>query len=298
MVDRKSSLKGGDSVSSASSNVQPSAQPSAQSNSSNSGSVNVGSTHSQTNSTQSVHSVQVDTSTFVSMPKSELYKNYVIVALVTALLVFGVNWVSGWGDTPSGAAIADLGAGVDDQPSIPERVNLEVGDSPSIGSADAPVTIIEFSDYQCPFCGRFWEQTLPSLQREYIDTGKVRLAFKDFPLESIHQEALPAAHAARCAREQGGDEMYFKYHDIVFQNQQSLSSANYQRWASQLGLDSTKFSECMSSNKYLGAIRQDLRDGSAGGIQGTPGFFVNGVLVSGAQPFTVFQQIIESELSA
>ncbi len=296
MVDRKSSLKGGDTTSSA----QPSAQTNAQNNSAN---VNVGGQaytgqSSVAHSTPSTHSVQVDTSSFVSMPKSELYKNYVIVALVTALLVIGVNWVSGWGDTPSGAAVADLGAQLGDVPSVPDRVNLEVGDSPSVGSADAPVTILEFSDYQCPFCGRFWEQTLPSLQQEYIDSGKVRLVFKDFPLESIHQEALPAAHAARCAKEQGGDEMYFRYHDILFQNQQSLNSANYQRWASQLSLDLSKFNECMSSNRYFGDIRQDIRDGSAAGIQGTPGFFVNGVLVSGAQPFTVFQQIIESELAA
>ena len=225
--------------------------------------------------------------------RKEEYKNYAIVALATALIVVGLMWfLNGSGDTPTGAPTAG-----DDFPEVPsgppQRVNLEVGDSPSMGNADAPVTIIEFSDYQCPFCGRFYSQTLPSIKRDYIDTGKVRFAYKDFPLESIHPEATPAANAARCAGEQG---KYWEFHDKTFENQDLLSTASYNQWAQEIGLNTAPFAECVKSNKYASAVRDDLRTGSAAGVQGTPAFLINGLLVSGAQPYTVFQQVIDAEL--
>ena len=154
---------------------------------------------------------------------------------------------------------------------------------------------MEFSDFQCPFCGRFFEQTLPLIEERYIKTGKVRFVYKDFPLESIHPQALPAASAARCAGEQG---KFWDYHDLIFNNQALLSDTNYKQWAEQLGLDMDDFSSCYDSGKYVNDIRADLQEGSRAGVQGTPGFLINGQLVSGAQPFANFEQVIEAELSA
>ena len=164
------------------------------------------------------------------------------------------------------------------------------------GDENAPVTLVEFSDFQCPFCNRFFTQTLPQIQSEYIDTGKVKFYYKDFPLDSIHPQATPAALAARCAGEQSEDK-FWELHDLIFQNQASMSEDNYKKWASEIGLDTNKFNECLDSQKYINEVRADLQQGQGAGVRGTPGFLVAGQLVSGAQPFSVFQQIIEAELA-
>lgn len=176
----------------------------------------------------------------------------------------------------------------------PAEVKVEIGDSPVKGADDAPVTMMEFADFQCPFCGRFYSDTLPAFQESYIDTGNVKFVFKHFPLDSIHPQAVPAALASECAKEQG---KFWEYHDIIFQNQQLLSGENYERWAVQLGLDKTKFNDCYDSQKYLSRVASDVQQGNSAGVRGTPGFLINGQLVSGAQPFSVFQQIIEAELA-
>jgi protein-disulfide isomerase/plastocyanin len=174
-------------------------------------------------------------------------------------------------------------------------VDVSADDDAVKGDENAPVTIIEFSDYQCPFCGRFYEETLPQLEEQYIATGKVKLVHRDFPLESIHPEARPAAEAAECAGDQG---KYYEMHDKLYENQQSLSADNYKLWAEEIGLDMDQFNDCVESNKHAEEVSADLADGSAAGVTGTPGFFINGQLLSGAQPFSVFQQIIEAELAA
>ena len=175
-------------------------------------------------------------------------------------------------------------------------VTVSVDDDPVKGSADAPVTIVEFSEYQCPFCSRYASQTLTQIQEKYISTGKVKYVFRDFPL-GFHQNARPAAIAAECAREQGGDETYYKYHDVLFKNQKALEGDNLKKYAADLGLDKTKFNTCLDEEKYGDEVDADLADGQKAGIQGTPGFFINGRMVSGAQPFSVFEKIIEEELN-
>jgi len=179
------------------------------------------------------------------------------------------------------------------QPSAPVRKAVGPDDDPSKGDENAPVTIIEFSDYQCPFCSRFYSQTLPQIQKKYIDTGKVRFVYRDFPL-SIHPQAVPAAIAANCAGEQG---KYWEYHNKIFDNQRSLSESNYLQWAEDLGLDKNAFATCLKDPKQKAEVQKDFADGSAAGVSGTPAFFINGRLVSGAQPFSVFEQAIEAELS-
>ena len=174
----------------------------------------------------------------------------------------------------------------------PVEVNIE--NSPSKGDKNAPLTIVEFSDYQCPFCGRFFSETLPLIEEQYIKTGKARLVFKDFPLSNIHPEAQKAAEAVRCVGEQKGDEGYFKMHDKLFENQASLSLENYKKWARELGVNGASFDKCLSEGKHADEVNADLSYGSQLGVTGTPAFFINGKLLSGAQPFSVFKQAIDA----
>jgi len=154
------------------------------------------------------------------------------------------------------------------------------------------VTIIEFSDYQCPYCRKFWTEAYSQIKEEYIDTGKVKLIFRDFPL-SFHPMAEPSAQAAECAGEQG---KFWQMHDKLFKEGVSGGVTAFKQYAADLKLDMEKFNSCLDSGQMANEIRKDFLDGQQAGVQGTPGFFVNGKVVSGAQPFSVFQQIIEQEL--
>jgi protein-disulfide isomerase len=174
-----------------------------------------------------------------------------------------------------------------------QKVEVEIGDSPVKGDANAPVTIVEFSDYECPFCGRFYSDTLSQIDKEYIQTGKVKLVFKDFPL-SFHPNAQLAAEAVRCVRDDLGDEGYYDMHDKLFENQNRLSRSDLEAFANELGVD---ISGCLDVGTHTDAVQSDFAYGASVGITGTPGFIINGIPVSGAQPFTVFEQIIEQELA-
>jgi len=176
----------------------------------------------------------------------------------------------------------------------PEKVVVGIDDDSVKGSEDAPVTIIEFSDYECPFCERFYVQTLPQLQKNYIDTGKVKFVFRDFPL-SFHLNATKAAVAAECAGEQ---TKYWEYHDTLFQHQNALDNKSLKQYAINLGLDTASFNQCLDSGAMLEEIQKDLQEGKKLGISGTPTFFINGIRVVGAQPYEAFKQVIERELAS
>lgn len=189
------------------------------------------------------------------------------------------------------------------QPSEPAKISAD--DDPVIGNPDAPITIIEFSDFQCPFCARFHVQTLPSLLEEYIDQGKVKLVFRDFPIQSIHPNALPASVAAECANEQG---QFKAMHDMLFENQKQWSNQEtvdalsmFSQYATQIGLVQETFDSCLASGKYIEEIRKDLEDGRSYDVTGTPGFFVGNdevgyVELKGAQPFESFKKVIDAQL--
>jgi protein-disulfide isomerase/plastocyanin len=179
---------------------------------------------------------------------------------------------------------------------LAEPAPLPVEDvaQPMIGDPDAPVTIVEYSDFQCPFCAEFYTDTLPSLKQNYVEEGVVNLVFRDFPLD-IHPEAQSAALAASCA---GDQDKFWDYHDLLFENQADLGEESYHTWAKELDLDLLQFTECLNSGTHLAAIQQDFLDGQAAGITGTPAFFINGKLVSGAQPIGVFEKEIEAALAA
>ena len=162
---------------------------------------------------------------------------------------------------------------------------------PSLGSASAPVTIVEFSDFQCPFCQRV-APTLKQVHETYGD--KVRIVWKDFPLTQIHPEAFKAGEAAHCAGEQG---KYWEYHDRLFSNQQALQVDSLKRYAGDLGLDVEKFNACLDTSKYGDRVREGVAQGSRLGVNSTPTLYINGRLLSGAQPYEAFAAIIDEELS-
>ncbi len=174
----------------------------------------------------------------------------------------------------------------------PARVDVEIEGHPTIGSPDAPVTIVEFSEFQCPYCAMYVQETFPQIDEEYIQTGKVRYVFRNFPL-SFHEYAQKAAEASLCAYEQG---MFWEYHDVLFANQETLDVASLKQHAEDLGLDMAKFNDCLDSGAMTEKVMQDVADGTALGVSGTPSFFVNGIALFGAQPFSSFQDLIEEEL--
>ena len=173
----------------------------------------------------------------------------------------------------------------------PPIVEVAVDNAPSRGSAKAPVTLVEFGDYECPYCARA-QATLSQIRETYKD--QVRLVFKDFPLSS-HPRAQKAAEAARCAGEQ---DKYWDYHDVLFRNTKALEVEQLKQYAADLQLDTTRFDTCLDSGQQAAAVRQDLAQGTQLGVSGTPAFFINGRFMSGARRFSAFQELIEDALAA
>jgi protein-disulfide isomerase len=213
----------------------------------------------------------------------------------TVILAIVVIWmVTSGGDSNSNAINNPPTVG--NLPSAPVVADMDelVDDDAFKGDANAPVTIVEWSDYECPFCARFYDQTLAQLDEEYIKTGKVKFVYRDFPL-GFHQQAQKAAEAAECAGEQG---KYFDMHDALFENGVAGGVSSFKQFASDIGLDTGDFDECLDSGEMASEVAEDLAAGSAAGVTGTPGFIINGQLVSGAQPFSVFKQVIDAALAA
>jgi protein-disulfide isomerase len=168
-----------------------------------------------------------------------------------------------------------------------------------IGDPIAPVTIVEFTDYQCPFCARHATQTMPQIKANFVDTGQVRYVIMDFPIVNNHPQATKAAEAARCA---GDQDAYLAMHDALFTNQQQWSgntqaASLFIDYAGQIGLEVAAFTECLESDRYEAAVLANLQTGVDLGIRGTPSFFLNGYFVNGAQPYELFEQAI-GELAA
>ena len=194
------------------------------------------------------------------------------------------------------------------QPTGP--VSVSVDDDPVLGDKNAPLTMIEFSDYECPFCKRHFTDVYPQLKKDYIDTGKVKLVFRDFIAVPTHNPlATSEAMAASCAKDQGGDAMYFKYHDAIFtktiSNGNGMAISELPAIAKSLGLNVSTFQSCLDSNKYKDEVAKDIADASKAGVNGSPSFFVgkstsngtiNGTIIVGAQPFAAFKVIIDEML--
>ncbi len=193
------------------------------------------------------------------------------------------------------------------QPSGPVKVSVD--NDPVMGDKNAPLTLIEFSDYECPFCKKTFTDLLPDLKKNYIDTGKVKLVYRDFPL-SFHANAGKEAEAAECARSLGNDATYYKFHDQIFakttSNGTGLALTELPVIAKSLGLNVNQFQQCLDSGKFKDEVAKDMADGTAAGVSGTPSWIIGrsskdgqieGQLIVGAQPFSAFKTIIEEKLS-
>lgn len=201
------------------------------------------------------------------------------------------------GQSSDNAGDEAAGSGQQQQEADPASVGPD--DDPALGEEDAPVTIVAFSDFQCPYCRQFEQQAFQQLKSEYIETGQVRIVFRDFPLTQIHPNALPAAMAAECAHNQ---DAFWPMHDRLFANQSEWGQSSnpnevFSSYAEAMGLDVDAFRQCLQNREPLDEIRGDFQDGVDGGVRGTPAFFMGGEMLSGAQPFSAFQQRIDSLLN-
>ncbi|MEM7008157.1 MAG: thioredoxin domain-containing protein [Thermodesulfobacteriota bacterium] len=186
-----------------------------------------------------------------------------------------------------------------EQPVVEKVVSID--DDPMKGDKDAPITIIEFSDYECPFCKRSHDNVMTKIDEEYVKTGKVRVVFRDFPL-GFHKNAIPAALAANCGGEQG---KYWEVHEFLFKNPKKLTPDDVLASADEIGLDKAKFQACVNNKDNEKEITADMEAGKEYGVRGTPSYFIGrttdgdeitGVFVAGAQPYSVFKKHIDEKL--
>lgn len=211
-----------------------------------------------------------------------------------ALIAFAIVYTNLRNSVPPLKGSAQVSGASEPQPPLdPNDLKALEDDDPFLGSPNAPVSIVEFGDFQCPFCRRFSQSTAQQIIEAYVKTGHARFVYRDFPITSIHGEAQKSAEAAQCAHEQG---KFWQYQDILYERQSELGMTNYKQWAAELGLDTAQFNACLDSGKYAEEVNKDARDGAALGVNGTPATFVNGTLITGAVPFFQFQAVIEEAL--
>lgn len=200
----------------------------------------------------------------------------------------------------AGAVMYQPGAGANKKDSLAGKVGdartatLEIGASPVLGEKNAPVTMIVYGDYQCPFCKDQADKVESRLRKEYVETGKLKIVFKHFPLENIHPFARPAAIAANCALAQG---KFWEYHDELYKNQATLDKLDLKTVAKNLGLKEVDFAACLKDPKINNAVTSDLESGIALGIRGTPASFIDNVYIEGAYPYDSFKDIIDGQLA-
>jgi len=189
-------------------------------------------------------------------------------------------------------------------PPAPQNVVLTLDGDPAKGDRNARVVLVEFTDYQCPFCGRHARDTFPQIDAEYVKTGKLRYVTREFPLESIHPQAFKASEAALCAGDQG---KYWEMHGRLFTNQRELAPDQLAAHAQAVGLDEKKFSACLGGGSKAAKVRRDLADGAKAGVTGTPAFFIGVAdgatvkvsrVIRGAVPFAAFKDAIDATLAA
>lgn len=224
---------------------------------------------------------------FIRFRRVSLYAALLPVAFVTGLAVGFLAWGRpGPAATTAPESMAALPASPTDGP----RMDVSVDDDPALGPVDAPITIVEFSDFNCPYCQRFQQQTFQPLMDAY--PNQIRFVYRDFPITS--QDSFYAAQAAECAGDQGA---YWEYHDALFSGVHGLGNDAYRQYAEELGLDADELMACVDEGRFAAEVQADAQEASSLGVSGTPTFFINGIPMVGAQPLTRFTQIIDEELN-
>jgi protein-disulfide isomerase len=233
---------------------------------------------------------------------------YVILGLLVVGASFYTGYLTGQNQQLKEAVRGQVAAPSPSQPSAPAPSAPQPQAAPTVkadvaegryvtGDKNAPVTIVEFSDYQCPFCKRFYDQTEQQLIDTYVKTGKVKYSVRHFPL-GFHQNAQKSAEAAECAGQQG---KFWEMHKVLFQYSQAdgtgLNVPDLKKYAADLKLDTAKFNSCLDNGETASIVQKDMSDGQAAGVSGTPSFYVNGKQLVGAQPFNMFQETIDAELA-
>ncbi|MBI5943410.1 MAG: DsbA family protein [Chloroflexi bacterium] len=228
----------------------------------------------------------------VTFKRSHFYAVLVVLAFAVGVLVGYVAWgreTVTAAPAPAAAPVAQQSAAT----AAPQfrRYDIPTDGYPSLGPDDAQIVIVEFSDYQCPYCRKFHDETYQALLNAY--PGQIRFVYRNLPLTSIHPSAMPAAIASLCANDQNA---YWDYHEKLFSSE-SLDEATYIQYAADLGLNVDTFTACLSSGSHDAFIQEDMNFAIDLGVQSTPTFFINGLAIVGAQPLANFQQVIDKELA-
>ena len=219
-----------------------------------------------------------------------------VASFLLGMLITKVQYLEGQqaGGTTAGTQQAAGGAQPSVAPGTP--VNVSVGNLPALGNKDAKVKVVEFADFQCPFCEQWFSQVMPQLKKDYIDTGKIAFYWRDYPF--LGQESNYAASAARCANDQG---KFWDFHDYLYthqgqENSGAFSKDNLKQFAATMGLNTDQFNSCLDADKFSKDYQTDLSDGQKAGVNGTPTVFVNGIAIVGAQPYEAFKSAIDTAL--
>lgn len=240
-----------------------------------------------------------------------LNKNLAMVCLTVVVVCLIISGTVLYINSTESGVLGNNNQPANNEPAPTGPVKVSMDDDAVLGSANAPVTMIEFSDYECPFCKRHFTEVYPEIKRDYIDTGKLKLVFRDLIAVSGHNPlATSQAMAAECAGELGGDVAYFKYHDALFakttSNGNGMLLSDLPVLAKNIGLNVAAFNQCLASNKYKDEVAKDQADGNKAGVNGTPSFFVGkssangtieGTIIVGAQPYTNFKTAIDAALA-
>jgi len=233
-----------------------------------------------------------DPEEYITFKRSHFYSILVVMAFSVGLLLGYVIWGRGTSAAATTQTAQQPAAGA---PAAQEpqyvRYDIPTEGYPSLGPDDAPITIVEFSDFQCPFCRRFHSETYQALLDAY--PNQIRFVYRNLPLTSIHPDAMPSAIASLCANDQN---VYWDYHEKLFGGE-TLDRLTFVQYATDLGINVDEFTACLDSGKHDDFIQQDMDFALNLGVQSTPTFFINGLAIVGAQPLSSFQQIIDKELA-
>ncbi len=235
-------------------------------------------------------------------PKS--YNQVMVALLIVAAFLIGVLYTKvqylekGQTNNQAAAPTAGQQAAQPNQPAPGQKVDVSAGHLPALGKDNAKVTIVEFADFRCPFCEKFFTDAESQIIKDYVNTGKAKFYFRHFAF--LGDASVVAANASECANDQG---KFWEYHDYLYKNQPPESDTSMYntdtltQTAVSLGLDGNSFRSCLDSKKYAGKVTQDQTDGQKAGVSGTPTIFINGLSVVGAQPYSAFKTAIDQALA-